>query len=83
MPNYSWGIEDTSIISTWNDASKEWVEGQGYLTSIPNTYKTYSDTISSLSGDGYAISSDIHNPTITLTQGGTTKGLFTLNQSSN
>ena len=54
MDNYPWDIEDTSIIKTWNDASKEWVEGQGYLSSIPNTYKTYADTVSSLSGDGYA-----------------------------
>ena len=54
MDNYPWEITGTSIIKTWNDASKEWVEGQGYLSSIPNTYKIYSDTVSALSGDGYA-----------------------------
>lgn len=25
MSNYPWGISDTSIIKTWNDASQEWV----------------------------------------------------------
>lgn len=25
MANYPWGINNTSIISTWNDASQEWV----------------------------------------------------------
>ena len=28
MPNYPWGINNTSIISTWNDASKEFVESK-------------------------------------------------------
>ena len=28
MANYPWGIENTDIISTWNDASQEWVEEQ-------------------------------------------------------
>lgn len=32
MSNYPWDISDTSIISTWNDASKEWVGQQGYAT---------------------------------------------------
>ena len=33
MPNYPWGINNTSIISTWNDASKEFVESKlsGYV----------------------------------------------------
>ena len=31
----------------------------GYITSVPSTYKTYSDTRSSLSTDGYSISSDL------------------------
>lgn len=33
MPNYPWGIVNTSIISTWNDASKEWVDSKlsGYV----------------------------------------------------
>ena len=41
-------------ITTWNDASQEWVEDQNYLSSVPDTYKTYNDTLSSLSSDGYA-----------------------------
>lgn len=40
-------------------ATEEWVEGQGYLSSIPNTYKTYSDTISSLSNDGYVTTTQL------------------------
>ena len=28
MSNYPWDISQTSIITTWNDASKEWVENQ-------------------------------------------------------
>ena len=33
MPNYPWGIIDTSIISTWNDASQEFVDSKlsGYV----------------------------------------------------
>lgn len=33
MPNYPWGINNTSIISTWNDASQEFVESKlsGYV----------------------------------------------------
>lgn len=33
MANYPWGIIDTSIISTWNDASQEWVDSKlsGYV----------------------------------------------------
>lgn len=33
MSNYPWGIEDTSRISTWNDASQEWVGSKldGYV----------------------------------------------------
>ena len=33
MPNYPWGISNTSIISTWNDASQEWVDSKlsGYV----------------------------------------------------
>lgn len=33
MPNYPWGIVNTSIISTWNDASQEFVESKlsGYV----------------------------------------------------
>ena len=33
MPNYPWGMIDTSIISTWNDASQEWVDSKlsGYV----------------------------------------------------
>lgn len=33
MANYPWGIDDTSIISTWNDASQEWVDSKlsGYV----------------------------------------------------
>lgn len=27
MTDYPWGISDTSIITTWNDASKEYVDG--------------------------------------------------------
>jgi hypothetical protein len=43
-----------SIITTWNDASQEWVKDQNYLSSVPSTYKTYQETVSSLSNDGYA-----------------------------
>lgn len=35
-------------------ATDSWVTEQNYLTSIPSTYKTYSETVSSLSSDGYA-----------------------------
>ncbi len=35
-------------------ATENWVEGKNYLSAIPNTYKTYNDTLSSLSSDGYA-----------------------------
>lgn len=35
-------------------ATQNWVEGKNYLTSVPNTYKTYAETVSSLSNDGYA-----------------------------
>ena len=33
MPNYPWGINNTSIISTWNDASQEMVDSKlsGYV----------------------------------------------------
>jgi hypothetical protein len=49
-------------ITTWNDASQEWVKDQNYLSSIPETYKTYNDTLSSLSSDGYATTTyAVHN----------------------
>lgn len=37
-------------------ATQEWVNGKGYLTSytIPSTYKTYANTLTALSGNGYA-----------------------------
>ena len=48
-----------SIITTWNDASQEWVKEQNYLSSVPSTYKTYQETVSLLSNDGYALSIDV------------------------
>ena len=43
----------------------------------------WDDNVSKFNNDaGYITSSDVHNPTITITQGGVTKGSFTLNQSS-
>ena len=48
--------------------------------SIPRT-AGYTYTFPEKSGT-LALTSDIHNPTITFTQGGTTKGSFSLNQSS-
>ena len=42
-------------------------------------FKTYAQTKTSLSTDGYATTADIKNATITVTQGGTAKGSFTLN----
>ena len=50
-----------SIITTWNDASKEWVEEQNYLSSVPATYKTYQETVSSLSSDGYELKADLQS----------------------
>lgn len=32
LPNYPWGISDTSRISVWHDASQEWVTAQGFAT---------------------------------------------------
>lgn len=42
MANYPWGITDTSIISTWHDASQEWVLEQ--LSDVGSDFKT--ETIS-------------------------------------
>lgn len=51
-------------------ATKRFVEEKGYLTAVPDTYKTYDATKSSLSADGYAtetwVSSKISSLTPTL-----------------
>lgn len=76
MARFPWGINPSSIITTWNDASQEWVKEQGYAISSDlsndfqtkgnylssnalNDYKTYNSTVSSLSNDGYILSSQI------------------------
>lgn len=53
MLNYPWGLTTTNITAS-KTATQDWVEGHNYLTSIPSTYKTYQETVTSLSSDGYA-----------------------------
>ena len=81
--SYKTYTDTKTQLSTDGFATESWVEGKGYLTAVPSSYKTYTDTKSALRNDGFANTGDIKNPTITLTQGGATKGSFTLNQSSN
>ena len=40
MTNYAWGITNTSIIETWNDASQEWVS-DNYVKSKVMTISQY------------------------------------------
>lgn len=60
MANYPWGIEDTSIISTWNDASQEWVDSKlsGYVpTSRTINSKALSSDLTLNAADVGALSS--------------------------
>ena len=51
-----------SLSDLANYATQEWVKEQNYLSSVPDTYKTYNDILSSLSSDGYATTTyAIHN----------------------
>ena len=53
MANYPWGIIDTSIISTWNDASQEWVDSKlsGYVqTSAFTQLQTKVNNLESIVG---------------------------------
>ena len=61
MPNYPWwGIENTSAISTWNDASQEWVDSKlsGYVpTSRTINNKALSSDLTLTAADVGALSS--------------------------
>ena len=47
------------ISTAFNGLSDSYQEKGNYLTSVPNEYKTYDSTLSSLSSDGYLMSSDM------------------------
>ena len=53
-------LSDKADVSAVN-AVQTWVENQGYLSSVPDTYKTYADTKTQLSTDGYASLDDLSN----------------------
>lgn len=60
MPNYPWGINNTSIISTWNDASQELVDSKlsGYVpTSRTINSKALSSDLTLNAADVGALSS--------------------------
>ena len=60
MANYPWGIIDTSVISTWNDASQEMVESKlsGYVpTSRTINSKALSSDLTLNAADVGALSS--------------------------
>ena len=59
MPNYPWGIIDTSVISTWNDASQEMVDSNlsGYVpTSRTINNKALSSDLTLTAADVGALS---------------------------
>lgn len=70
-------------------ATESWVTNKGYITGISSSDVTTAlgyTPYNSSNPAGYITSSalpTVNNPTITITQGGTTKGSFTLNQSTN
>ena len=49
----------SEINVAFNDLSNSYQITGNYLSSIPNDYKTYDDTLSSLSSNGYIMSSDL------------------------
>lgn len=70
-------------------ATETWVGQQGYITGITSSDVTTAlgyTPYNSSNPNGYITSADlptVNNATITFTQGGTTKGTITLNQSTN
>lgn len=62
MPNYPWGIIDTSIISIWNDASQEMVDSKlsGYVqTSAFTQLQTQVTTLEGMVGQANTALEDI------------------------
>lgn len=67
-------------------ATETWVGQQGYITAITSSDVTTAlgfTPYNSTNPDGYITASAIGDGTVTINQGGTQKGTFTLNQSGN
>lgn len=65
MVNYDrWGLAEDKIYTNAFEnqlptKTSDLTNDSGYISSVPDTYRTYADTLSSLSSDGYATASQL------------------------